>query len=95
MFFWGALVWTGYGDEVSEYRGRLYVEHGLPLCEIHVDIHPTLCFLMGGRGQSGSSRRQGPCLREGSSRGAHHHVIIAPVRYNRHAHRTLPDSETL
>jgi hypothetical protein len=33
---------TGYGGEVPKYHGWLYMEHGLPHCEVHVDIqsHP-------------------------------------------------------
>jgi hypothetical protein len=37
------LVQTGYGDEVLKYRGWLYEEHGLPRCEVYVNIrsHPV------------------------------------------------------
>jgi hypothetical protein len=43
MLLWDALVQTGYGEEVPQYRGRLYLEHGLPHCEVYVDIwsHPV------------------------------------------------------
>jgi hypothetical protein len=36
-------VQTGYREQVLEYRGRLYMEHGLPHCEVYVDIrfHPV------------------------------------------------------
>jgi hypothetical protein len=42
MLLQDALVETSYGEEVPDYRGRLYIEHGLPHCEVHVDIrsHP-------------------------------------------------------
>jgi hypothetical protein len=42
MLPWDALVQTGYRDVVLEYHWRLYMEHGLPRCEVHVDIpsHP-------------------------------------------------------
>jgi hypothetical protein len=29
LLLWDALVQTGYGDEVPEYYGRLFEEHGL------------------------------------------------------------------
>jgi hypothetical protein len=44
MLLWDALVQTGYGEEVSEYRGWLYMEHCLPHCEVHVDILSHLVF---------------------------------------------------
>jgi hypothetical protein len=42
LLLWNALVQTGYGEEVPEYRGWLYMDHGPPHCEVHVDIqsHP-------------------------------------------------------
>jgi hypothetical protein len=42
MLLWDVLIRTGYGVKVPEYRGWLYKEHGLPHCEVHVDIpsHP-------------------------------------------------------
>jgi hypothetical protein len=42
MLLWDALLQTAYGEEVLEYRRRLYMEHDLPRCEVHVDIrsHP-------------------------------------------------------
>jgi hypothetical protein len=42
MLLWDALVQTGYGEEVPEYRGWLYMEHCLPRREVYVDIrsHP-------------------------------------------------------
>jgi hypothetical protein len=44
MLQWDALVQIGYGEEVPEYHVRLYMEHGLPCCEVHIDIpsHPML-----------------------------------------------------
>jgi hypothetical protein len=44
MFLWDTLVQTGYGEEVPEYRGWLYMEHGLPHCEVHVDIQSLPVF---------------------------------------------------
>jgi hypothetical protein len=44
MLLWDALVQTGYGEEVPEYRGRLYMEHDLPCCEVYVDIQSHLVF---------------------------------------------------
>jgi hypothetical protein len=43
MLLCDILVQTGYGDEDPEYRGWLYEEHGLPRCEVYVDIrsHPV------------------------------------------------------
>jgi hypothetical protein len=43
MLPWDALVQIGYGEEVPEYCGQLYEEHGLPRYEVHVDIpsHPV------------------------------------------------------
>jgi hypothetical protein len=43
MLLWDALVQTGYGEEVPEYRGQLNMEHGLPRYEVYVDIrfHPV------------------------------------------------------
>jgi hypothetical protein len=38
MLLWDALVQAGYGEKVHEYRGWLYMEHGLPRYELHVDI---------------------------------------------------------
>jgi hypothetical protein len=42
MLLWDALMQTGYGEEVPEYRGRLYMENGLPRYEVYVEIrsHP-------------------------------------------------------
>jgi hypothetical protein len=43
MLLWDALMQTGYGEEVPEYRGQLHMEHGLPRYEVYVDIrfHPV------------------------------------------------------
>jgi hypothetical protein len=43
MLLWDALVQTGYGEEVPKYRGWLNMEHGLPRCEVYIDIrsHPV------------------------------------------------------
>jgi hypothetical protein len=43
MLLWNALDQTGYGEKVPEYHRRLYMEHGLPRCEVHIDIrsHPV------------------------------------------------------
>jgi hypothetical protein len=43
LLLWDALVQTGYGDEIPEYYGRLFKEHGLQRCEVYVDIpsHPV------------------------------------------------------
>jgi hypothetical protein len=42
MLLWDALVQTGYGEEVPEYCGWLYMEHDLPHYEVCIDIwsHP-------------------------------------------------------
>jgi hypothetical protein len=34
MFMWDALMQTRYSEEVSEYWGWLYTEHGMPRCEV-------------------------------------------------------------
>jgi hypothetical protein len=41
-----ALMRTGYGKKVPEYRRRLYMEHDLPHYEVHVDIpsHPVFPY---------------------------------------------------
>jgi hypothetical protein len=44
MLLWDALVQTGYGEEVPEYRGRNYMEHDLPHCEVYVDIRSHSVF---------------------------------------------------
>jgi hypothetical protein len=43
MLLWDAPLRTGYGEEVPEYHGQLYIEHNLPLYEVHMDIpsHPV------------------------------------------------------
>jgi hypothetical protein len=43
MLLWDTLMQTGYREEVPEYSGRLYMEHGLPRCEVYIDIqsHPV------------------------------------------------------
>jgi hypothetical protein len=47
MLLWDTFMQIGYGEEVPEYRGRFYIEHGLPRCEVHVDIWPHPVFLDG------------------------------------------------
>jgi hypothetical protein len=44
QLLWDALVQNGYGDEVLEYYGRLFEEHGLQRCEVYVDIPSHLVF---------------------------------------------------
>jgi hypothetical protein len=44
MLLWDALLQTSYGEEVLEYRGWLYTEQGMSLCEVHVDILSHLVF---------------------------------------------------
>jgi hypothetical protein len=44
MLLWDALGQMGYGEEVPEYRGRLNMEHGLPRCEVYVDIRSHHVF---------------------------------------------------
>jgi hypothetical protein len=43
MLLWDTLMQTCYGEKVPEYSGWLYMEHGLPRCEVHIDIrsHPV------------------------------------------------------
>jgi hypothetical protein len=77
MLLWDALVQTSYGEEVPEYHGWLYEEHGLPLSEVHVDIPSHPVFLDGipwstwviGNDIDG----------EGCSCGAHHPVLGVPA----------------
>jgi hypothetical protein len=38
MLLWDTLMQTGYREEVPEYREWFYMEHGLPFCEVHVNI---------------------------------------------------------
>jgi hypothetical protein len=47
MLLWDALMQTSYGEEVPEYRGRLYEENGLPRFEVHIDIPSHPMFLDG------------------------------------------------
>jgi hypothetical protein len=44
MLLWDALLQTDYGEEVIEYRRWLYMEHGLPHCEVYIDIPSHLVF---------------------------------------------------
>jgi hypothetical protein len=44
MLLWDALGQMGYGEEVPEYCGRLNMEHGLPRCEVYVDIRSHHVF---------------------------------------------------
>jgi hypothetical protein len=44
LLLWDAIMQTSYGDEVPEYYGRLFEEHGLQCCEVYVDIPSHLVF---------------------------------------------------
>jgi hypothetical protein len=44
MLLRDVLVQIGYREEVPEYRRRLYMEHGLPCCEVYVDIRSRPMF---------------------------------------------------
>jgi hypothetical protein len=43
MLLRDTLMQIGYREEVPKYHRQLYIEHGLPRCEVHVDIwsHPV------------------------------------------------------
>jgi hypothetical protein len=43
MLLRDTLMHIGYREEVPKYHRRLYIEHGLPHCEVYVDIwsHPV------------------------------------------------------
>jgi hypothetical protein len=96
MLLWDALLQTGYDMEVLEYRGQLYMEHGLPLCEVHVDFPSHPVFPNGSPWLTWVIKNDmDDTLREGCPRGTHRHVLTAPTGHSRHAHRALLDSGPL
>jgi hypothetical protein len=44
MLLWDALMQTGHEEEVLEYCGWLYMEHGMPYYEVNVDIRSQPMF---------------------------------------------------
>jgi hypothetical protein len=88
MLLWDALVQTGYREEVPEYRGRLYMEHSMPRCEVYIDIrsHPVFPD-----GSLWSMWVIGNDMDDAMEKAAHRHVLTTPVGHRGHAYLTVPD----